>query len=192
MVRDQKRLAADPTEFERMTRELIEVGAYPPDGVTGEELRQAILGEDESNWKMDHPSVLVETVRRLHLMAGQIAGLRWTFSEAPPGERFITGDNPVVIANPSRRLISFVGVAGAGPEVMLTFPISPDLALLGELKPGTDRYRMTAPSGVDWFNTGTILGATQPVCADHCSEKLDAQVQQLAEARILRGARSVD
>ncbi|HYU20312.1 MAG TPA: DUF4238 domain-containing protein [Chloroflexota bacterium] len=178
--RQAKELASDPVEFEQVTRKLIQAGRFSLDDMTIQELRQAILGDDESNWRMDSVSALIGSVFSLEIIARQIAALRWLFIEAAADKRFVTSDNPVVIADPKHRIISFFGTVPLGEGAFLTFPVSPDLALVATPRSGPEGFRKGSPEFVHAINEQTILGAAKLVCADHESVELDALVQQLA------------
>jgi hypothetical protein len=181
-----KSFAADAERFEATMSDLIARGEFSPLEGSIEELRQEFLAQDEREWKADHLATMVNSLRRADLIHDQIVALRWRFFEAPEGSEYITGDNPVVIADPKRRAVSFTGFNPADEDTMLMFPVTPRMALLGDRVDGPDRMGRGDAAAVRFVNQWTILGAARHICARRRTEGLDELVRKFGAAESVR------
>ncbi|MFQ5896004.1 MAG: DUF4238 domain-containing protein [Nitrospinota bacterium] len=121
--------ASHPEYFGRKLREAHEGREFTPEEV--EELRQRTL--DESNYTVHSPEfslqqgfqVSIETVYPL------FSRMKWAVLRGSGADRFITCDSPVSWFDPTPRPPFYAGHGLAMRNVEATFPVSPELCLLG-------------------------------------------------------------
>lgn len=124
----------------------------PPEGLR-EALRVENLNIAINNWKcMEHMMQMAADPAALSIMLE----MRCTLFEAPFGESFITGDQPVCFYHPMG-FESGEGVGPLTPGVEITLPLSARFLLRLDHEPGVHVQYLASSSLVQEFNRRTIV-----------------------------------
>ena len=89
----------------------------------------------------------------------------WKFLVAPPGEYFLTGDNPVFHLAPGTPLKGFYRAGLAHEDIEVTFPLSRSICALGAWKTPETLYEKTNPKSVNIVNLRTAMAAHRYIYA---------------------------
>lgn len=157
--------ASHPEHFEQTFREALK----GQDELTPEEI------EEKRKWVLDDTKYTVKASPKLSLAIGFQAALntifpifdqmRWLILQAGESERFITCDSPVSWFDPTPRPAFYSGHGLGMRNVEVTFPIGPEVALLGTWEGGTG-YKKVPDRVVTEFNRRRVAFADRHVFAD--------------------------
>jgi uncharacterized protein DUF4238 len=128
-----------------------------------EELRRALLRPGALRCRLIPEFTLVSMLNVTDTVARIIFELGWYFAIPPLGKHFLTSDNPVFWYDPTAPSPFCNGLASR--NMVLTFPIGPELALLGSWHDGSDSYSRVDDAIVDNINGLVISSAERWVIA---------------------------
>ncbi len=153
----------DSVDWEELQRQLQFAGHF-------RQAYEIASGRDEKlAWLKEavHKNSIVEPMPRVE---AALSKMTWRILVTPPENFFVTSDNPVVFDR------------GAGiepPAGVLWFPVSSDVAIQAEWRPGEDlQYSVCAEETVTQLNQAACALAFREVYASHCSEELHAQLEK--------------
>ena len=150
-----RRKARGP-EFARSMREAIKGREISDDRI--EELRRKLLRPGAIRCRIIPEFTLLSILNATETFARIIFELRWRFAIPPLGRHFLTSDNPVFWFDPNASSPFCNGPASR--DMLLTFPIGPELALVGSWQDVDDSYYRVDDTIVDEIN-GIVLASAE-------------------------------
>ncbi len=127
----------------------------PPEGLE-EELRMSSLKIEIKNWACLQQMFKLATDADLIKI---MLDMRYQLIEAPPGEFFLTGDQPVALFSPSATTRDSYGAGLATRDVELTFPLTRQLLLKLSWADSGPRHGVASLSDLDELNRRTVIMA---------------------------------
>jgi Protein of unknown function (DUF4238) len=149
--------------IEEVRQQLLKPGA----------LRARIIPE----FSLQYILTIADTVARM------VFDMRWRLAIPPLGRHFLASDNPVFWYDPSAPRSSRHALAS--PNAILTFPIGPEVALVGSWSDGPDGYHRVGDSIVDDINQLVASSADRWIIAARQDEAESALC--LRQALMRRG-----
>lgn len=128
-----------------------------------EEVRQQLLKPSAlrariiPEFSLEYVLTIADTVARI------VFDMRWRLAIPPLGKHFLTSDNPVFWYDPSAP--PFSRHALASRNTILTFPIGPEVALVGSWSDGPHGYHRVDDSIVNDINQVAVSSADQWIIA---------------------------
>lgn len=96
-------------------------------------------------------------------VARMVFNMKWLYAIPPRGKYFLTSDNPVFWCDPTVPSPLCNGLASRG--TILTFPIGPELALLGTWESGNDAFGQVDDGIVAAINGARVCSAERLIVA---------------------------
>lgn len=119
------------------------------------------------------PSFSLEFMLKTAQHLGPILlSMEWRYAVAPIGRRFVTSDNPVFWQDPSGRPPFANGFAS--PGTILTFPLGPEVALVGRWRAEGPIYAHVASPFVEFVNQRVVRTADSCVFASRQEDANEA------------------
>jgi hypothetical protein len=163
--------ANHPDYFERIVRESHKgIKEFTPEEI--EKVRQWALNKGNYTVQVDPSSSLSTVFEVAPDFVPFLYNMNWAFLVAPAGSCFVTSDNPVSWVDPTPRP-HFLGHGLAMPNIELTFPLSPNLCLMGTWREFIGREE-TNSDVVNQANWRRVISATRFVFANSESAALRA------------------
>lgn len=156
------RIAAEhPKYFERLLR--TKGGAGNASASEIEEIRRSVLEPGIYEYRGTPEASLIQMLGVALPLSEVIERLSWVFVRSPALSHFVTSDNPIHWNDPlvpppwNRALLS--------RKTVLTFPMTPDLCLVGAWRPGLPSSGKATHSIVEIFNRRAIQFADKEIYA---------------------------
>lgn len=157
-----------------------------------EELRRSLLRPGAFRCRIIPEFTLESILNVTDTVARMIFELRWSFAIPPLGKHFLASDNPVFWYDPTAPSPFCNGLASR--NMVLTFPIGPELALVGSWHDGSDSYNRVGDIIVDDINGLVISSAERWVIAARKEEARTALRlwQQMKSCGVRLGPRRIE
>ncbi len=157
-----------------------------------EELRRPLLRPGAFRCRIIPEFTLLSILNVTDTVARIIFELRWRFAIPPLGKHFLASDNPVFWYDPKASSPFCNGLASR--NMVLTFPIGPELALVGSWQDGSDSYNRVDDTIVDNINGIVVASAERWVVAARKEEaKAALRLWQQMKSRGVRlGPRRIE
>ncbi len=157
-----------------------------------EELRRPLLRPGAFRCGIIPEFTLLSILNATDTVARIIFDLRWRFAIPPLGKHFLTSDNPVFWFDPNATSPFCNGLASR--NMSLTFPIGPELTLVGSWQEGSDSYDRVDDTIVDDINGIVIASAERWVIAARKEEAETAlgQWRQMKSDGVQLGPRRIE
>lgn len=125
-------------------------------------------------------------------VARMVFNMKWRYAIPPRGKYFLTSDNPVFWCDPTAPSPQCNGLASRG--TVLTFPIGPELALLGTWESGNDALGQVDDGIVAAINGARVCSAERLIVAAR-KEEAEAALrmrQSMKSDGVPLGPRKID
>ena len=156
MIEAVARSKARGPEFARSMREASKGREISDDRI--EELRRKLLRPGAIRCRIIPEFTLLSILNATDTLARIFFDLSWRFVIPPLGKHFLTSDNPVFWFDPNASSPFCNGLASR--DMSLTFPIGPELALVGSWRDEDDSYYRVDDTIVDDIN-GIVIASTE-------------------------------
>jgi hypothetical protein len=172
MASNKKVFKASIKRFEKNTNTKI--------GMPIRKLRNSILDDSQYEIKTNPEVSLEMSFSHLDKLAEIFFNMKWAFLTADEKIKFLTGDNPLHYFDPTYRK-SLLGVGLINENIIVTLPISQNLAAIGTWK-GKDGYFQANTQMIKNINRSTVVAALRFVFASKKSEILKKFVKKYKDS----------
>ena len=156
--------AAYPEQFERTLREALQGQELTPEEI--EATRKTILEGKKYKIRAKPPlSLVLGFEEALDTIYPVFERMKWSIGRSTAGEHFRTSDCPVSWVDPTPRPRFYAGHGLAMKKVEVTFPVGPQLCLLGTWEGPTGVVDATKKM-VGEYNSRRVASAERYVFAD--------------------------